>query len=277
MPPLRSRSASPSPAIDVFKFGGASLADAAAVRHAIALILEPRPSRVVTVVSALAGVTDALLALAESARAGDVDAVDEQVTKLHNRHAVVATGIIGNARVRARLLRVLDAAVEELRTLGYGVASLRELTPRTRDFLLVRGEQLSARLVVAGLLARGANAAYVEAATLIRTDGVFGGAFPDLVATDREVRAQLRPLLRQCCSHSRRAPAFNKADAIVEHLAASPVPSCSTRVCISSVPSPSSLVSGCRALAPQSKFWQCCAKMKGPYCQWRNTTVLALC
>ncbi len=197
MPPLRTRSASPSPAIDVFKFGGASLADAAAVRHAIALILEPRPSRVVTVVSALAGVTDALLAIAESARAGDVDAVDEQVTKLHKRHAVVATGIIGNARVRARLLRELDVAFEELRTLGYGVASLRELTPRTKDFLLVRGEQLSARLVVAGLLARGAKAAYVEAATLIRTDGVFGGAFPDLVATDREVRAQLRPLLRK--------------------------------------------------------------------------------
>ena len=197
MPPVRSRSASPSPAIDVFKFGGASLADAAAVRHAIALILEPRPSRVVTVVSALAGVTDALLAIAEAARAGDSDAVDEQVTKLHKRHAAVATGIIGNARVRARLLRELDAAFAELRTLGYGVASLRELTPRTQDFLLVRGEQLSARLVVAGLLARGANAEYVEAATLIRTDGVFGGAFPDLVATDREVRAQLRPLLRK--------------------------------------------------------------------------------
>ena len=197
MPPLRTRSASQSPAIDVFKFGGASLADAAAVRHAIALILEPRPSRVVTVVSALAGVTDALLAIAEAARAGDVAAVDEQVTKLHKRHAAVATGIIGNARVRARLLRELDAAFEELRTLGYGVASLRELTPRTKDFLLVRGEQLSARLVVAGLLARGANAEYVEAATLIRTDGVFGGAFPDLVATDREVRAQLRPLLRK--------------------------------------------------------------------------------
>ena len=197
MPPLRTRSASRSTAIDVFKFGGASLADAAAVRHAIDLIVEPRPSRVVTVVSALAGVTDALLAIAEAARVGDVDAVDEQVTTLHQRHAAVATGIIGNARVRARLLRELDAAFEEVRTLGYGVASLRELTPRTTDFLLVRGEQLSARLLVAGLLARGAKAEYVEAATLIRTDGVFGGAFPDLVATDREVRAQLRPLLKR--------------------------------------------------------------------------------
>ncbi len=197
MPPLRTRSASRSTAIEVFKFGGASLADAAAVRHAIDLILEPRPTRVVTVVSALAGVTDALLAIAEVARAGDIDAVDEQVTKLQKRHAAVATGIIGNARVRDRLLRELDEAFDELRTLGYGVASLRELTPRTKDFLLVRGEQLSARLVVAGLLARGAKAEYVEAATLIRTDGVFGGAFPDLPATDREVKAQLRPLLKK--------------------------------------------------------------------------------
>lgn len=197
MPPLRTRSASRSTAIEVFKFGGASLADAAAVRHAIDLILEPRSTRVVTVVSALAGVTDALLAIAEAARAGKIDAVDEQVTKLQKRHAVVATGIIGNARVRDRLLRELDEAFDELRTLGYGVASLRELTPRTKDFLLVRGEQLSARLVVAGLLARGAKAEYVEAATLIRTDGVFGGAFPDLLATDREVKTQLRPLLKK--------------------------------------------------------------------------------
>lgn len=195
MPPVRPRSTARPSAIDVFKFGGASLADAAAVRGAIDLILEPRASRVVTVVSALAGVTDTLLAVAEAARTGQSAVVDELVTRLHKRHQQIATGIIGNARVRAPLLRELDHAFGELRTLAHGVASLRELTPRTKDFLVVRGEQLSAKLVVAGLLARGAKAQYVEAATLILTDGVFGGAFPDLTATDREVRTQLRPLL----------------------------------------------------------------------------------
>jgi aspartokinase len=60
------------------------------------------------VLSACKGVTDALLAIAEAARAGDIAAVDEQVTRLHKRHAAVATGIIGNARVRTRLLRELD-------------------------------------------------------------------------------------------------------------------------------------------------------------------------
>jgi aspartokinase/homoserine dehydrogenase 1 len=186
-----------APAVDVFKFGGASLADAAAVRHAIGIILDERPSRTVTVVSALAGVTDALLAMAELARAGDMRGVDSAVDRLHARHRAVAEGILSSQRARNSLVKALEVAFAELRTLAHGVASLRELTPRTRDFLVARGEQLSAQLVVAGLLGRGAKAQYVEAAELIRTDGVFGNAFPDLAATDRLVRDRLGPLLRR--------------------------------------------------------------------------------
>lgn len=200
MPP-RSRSpksrVTASGAVEVFKFGGASLADAAAVRQAIDIILAPRATRTVTVVSALAGVTDALLAIADLARSGQVRAVDAAVDRLHARHRTVAESIGGVRALRAALLRDLDAAFLELRTLAHGVASLRELTPRTRDFLVVRGEQLSARIVVAGLTARGAKAQYLEAAELIVTDGVFGNAFPDLAATDRRVRERVRPLLRR--------------------------------------------------------------------------------
>ncbi|MEP6834215.1 MAG: hypothetical protein ABJB74_12515 [Gemmatimonas sp.] len=54
---------------EVHKFGGASLADAKAVRHALDIIAS-RTAPAVTVVSALAGVTDALLALAASAVSG---------------------------------------------------------------------------------------------------------------------------------------------------------------------------------------------------------------
>ncbi|HCT56262.1 MAG TPA: bifunctional aspartate kinase/homoserine dehydrogenase I [Gemmatimonas aurantiaca] len=186
-----------STAVEVFKFGGASLADAAAVRHAIDLILAPRPTRVVNVVSALAGVTDALLAIATAAREGDVKAVDVAVDRLHARHVAVGNEVLPNIRARTALQRELDEAFDELRMLAHGVASLRELTPRTRDFLVARGEQLSARIVVAGLVSRKAKAQYVEAAEIIQTDGVFGNAFPDLAATDRLVRARLRPLVRR--------------------------------------------------------------------------------
>ncbi|MFO0093424.1 MAG: aspartate kinase [Gemmatimonadaceae bacterium] len=199
--PSRSRSSksrvAAGGAVEVYKFGGASLADAAAVRQAIDIILSPRPTRTVTVVSALAGVTDALLAMAELARTGKGRAVDAAVDRLHARHRMVAEGIGGTRGLRTALLRDLEVAFDELRTLAHGVASLRELTPRTRDFLVVRGEQLSARIVVAGLAARGAKAQYLEAAELIVTDGVFGNAFPELLATDRRVRERVRPLLRR--------------------------------------------------------------------------------
>ena len=48
------------PSIAVHKFGGASLADATAVSHAVDIAIA-QDTRSVIVVSALAGVTDALL------------------------------------------------------------------------------------------------------------------------------------------------------------------------------------------------------------------------
>jgi aspartokinase/homoserine dehydrogenase 1 len=184
-------------AVEIFKFGGASLADAANVRHAISLIMEHGTTRLVTVVSALAGVTDALLFIAELAVQGGVDGVDEAIDRLEARHRTVAMGVVTQARPRAALVKALAAEFEELRARAHGVATLRELTPRTRDYLVARGEQLSAQIVVAGLISRGAKVQYVDATDVIRTDGVHGNAFPDLPATDRAVREQLGPLLRR--------------------------------------------------------------------------------
>ena len=181
--------------IEVFKFGGASLADAAAVSHAIEIIAVPRRARMVTVVSALAGVTDALLALSATALRGDQHQVDVAVASIYARHRAVAAGIVSGVRAQRALQHEIARAFDDLRTLLHGVASLRELTPRTRDFIIARGEQLSAQLLVAGLTARGINAEYVDAATLIHTDGVFGTAFPELDTTDRLVRARLLPMV----------------------------------------------------------------------------------
>lgn len=183
--------------VELFKFGGASLADAAAVQHAIGIIVEPRQARLVTVVSALAGVTDSLLLLANVALAGDQRDVDARMAVVYKLHRDVAIAIVAGVRARQALLKEIESAFADLRTLLHGVSSLRELTPRTRDFIVARGEQLSARLVVAGLQSRGVRAEYVDAPELILTDGKFGGAFPDLPATDRAVRARLLPMLKR--------------------------------------------------------------------------------
>jgi aspartokinase/homoserine dehydrogenase 1 len=178
--------------VQVYKFGGASLADAAAMRQAIAIVAAAPSSRLVTVVSALAGVTDQLLDMAARAVAGDEAGVDAAVAGLRRRHLAVARGVVREPAARRALLARLAAGFDELQALGHGVATLRELTPRTRDLLVARGEQFSAQLMVAGVLAQGLRAEYVEAGDVIRTDGAFGGAFPDLAATDRALRACVR-------------------------------------------------------------------------------------
>ncbi|HTC24321.1 MAG TPA: aspartate kinase, partial [Gemmatimonadales bacterium] len=69
------------------------------------------------------------------------------------------------------------------------------LSPRTSDFIVARGERLSAHLVAAALRARGASARYVDAAAIVRTDAHYGHASPDYERTDRAARRVLRPLL----------------------------------------------------------------------------------
>jgi aspartokinase/homoserine dehydrogenase 1 len=189
----RARSTRPP---HIHKFGGASLADAAAIGHAVRIVLAQRPDPLVVVVSAMSGVTDALLEGAARAARGEVSQVRTVAEALRAQHAAAARALVpkGGAALE-ELLRLIDAAFAELEQVAGGLGVLRELTPRTTDYLAARGERLSARLFAAALDAAGCPAAYVDAAEIVRTDGTFGNASPDLRRTERTARAVLRPLL----------------------------------------------------------------------------------
>src|SRR5882724_10324161 len=191
LPPMpRSRRAP-----HVHKFGGASLADSAAVRHAVAIIRRHRQEPTVVVVSAMAGTTDALLGVAQQAGAGEARTVASLIARLRSRHTEVARSLLPSGRGRADVLGYVDDVFEELEALAQGLRLLRELTPRTTDYLASRGERLSARLVAAALEAAGTKAKYVDAIDLVHTDGAFGQAAPDFARTDRSVQRTLMPLL----------------------------------------------------------------------------------
>ncbi len=186
----------PAPVLEIHKFGGASVADAAAVRHAVAIIkAQPFPRAVV--VSAMGGVTDLLLGAASAARRGDLSAALETVKLLRSRHQAVARALVPAGALRTELLSFIEAQLNELASLAQGLATLRELTPRTSDFLVARGERLSARMVTAALQQAGVRTTYVDATTVVRTDSHFGNATPELDATDQRLRKALLPLLKQ--------------------------------------------------------------------------------
>jgi bifunctional aspartokinase / homoserine dehydrogenase 1 len=180
---------------EIHKFGGASLADATAVRHAVALIMRHRAEPMVVVVSAMAGVTDELLDIARRAGSGDAAGALAGVARIRARHLDAARAVLRGATQRSTVLRAFEDSFAELETLARGLDAVRELTARTTDLIVARGERLSAVLVAAALRAARAKGRYVDATRVIRTDDVFGNATPDLPATDDEARAVIRPLL----------------------------------------------------------------------------------
>src|SRR5438132_1525719 len=84
--------------LEIHKFGGASLANGAAIAHAVSVIRAQRPAPLVVVVSAMAGVTDALLDLASAAVRGDADGARATLDRLAAQHraavAALARGVV---------------------------------------------------------------------------------------------------------------------------------------------------------------------------------------
>ena len=181
--------------IEIHKFGGASLANGAAIAQAVAIIRARRPAPMVVVVSAMAGVTDALLDLAAAAIQRGPDSARATVEALCAQHLGAVRALLGPGPRTDELVQTIEHAFAEVEPLAAGLRILRELTPRTTDYLVARGEQLSARIVAAALDCAGCPATYVDAAAVIQTDGTFGNASPDLARTERSARRVLRPLL----------------------------------------------------------------------------------
>ncbi|HZL21223.1 MAG TPA: aspartate kinase [Polyangia bacterium] len=178
--------------IEVHKFGGASLSDAPAFRRAVQIIKGRAAPRAV-VVSAPAGVTDVLLSLAVRAAAGDGETGAAEVEALRLRYTEILRGAVSHGSIK-EVAAEIDRSMGELSRLLSSLAVLKELTARTRDFIVSRGERLSAQILSAALTAAGGKARYVDATDVIFTDGPFGGASPNLMLTDLAARKTLRPL-----------------------------------------------------------------------------------
>jgi aspartokinase/homoserine dehydrogenase 1 len=186
--------------VEVHKFGGASLGDGAAFRHAVSIVQSRRDGAPVVVVSAPAGITDVLLGLATRAVAGDKsgrDGLAGDVEALRKRYHDIARAALNNkaSKESHAVAAEIDSSVDELASLLTSLAALKELTARTRDFVVSRGERLSAQMFAAALAAAGTPSAYVDATEIVFTDGPFGGASPNLALTDAAARKRLQPLI----------------------------------------------------------------------------------
>jgi len=185
----------PQPRLLVMKFGGTLMGSSAAIRHSASLVQRStdRGTRVVVVVSAMTGVTNQLLRLADAAEAGDIAFANDEIAIMRNRHFTAAQEL--GAAPDSETVRDIREMHETLRQAVYGVYLLRELTPRSRDLIVSFGERLSAPLMTLALAQIGLRSHGLTGGQAgILTDSHFGNAKP-LPSTYVRVKDRLEGLL----------------------------------------------------------------------------------
>ena len=175
------------------KFGGSSLADASAFERVARIVCSCENKSRVVVVSAMSGMTDALLVSARAAADGNLKSAIPLLETQFTRHQAVAENVLRASLSSA--LSFINSSRKEIESILYELYDVRYLSPRIQDQIVSYGEQLSAQLMTLILVQHGQEAVYVDARRCILTNEEHGAAQVLSEESEQRTRAALLPLL----------------------------------------------------------------------------------
>lgn len=159
----------------VLKFGGTSVGTAESIRAVLEIVKKSHDSgeRPLVVLSAMSGITNLLIKMAEAA--ADRQPFEEDLKLLEDRHFEVVKQLLpvkfqNPVYTRIRLL------TNELDEIFQGLRALKELSLQSRDLILSYGERLSNFMLSKIMEQYIPEATYLEAFDCIKTDSNFGNA-----------------------------------------------------------------------------------------------------
>jgi aspartate kinase len=122
----------------VMKFGGSSVANAERIRHVGEIVASRLSRKPVVVLSAMGDTTDNLLEAADLA----LESKSVSLKKIEDLHLTT----IADLNLGKKTEEEIRSLLEELKSLLEGISLIRELTGRTKDYLVSFGERLSVRI-----------------------------------------------------------------------------------------------------------------------------------
>lgn len=151
----------------VMKFGGSSVANRGQIEKVLEIVRGRRDQRPIVVSSAHKGVTDGLINAARAAANGEQIQHD---VLAHQRDIAVSLGCD---------LAILEPLFGEIKDLLRGLGLVRELSPRSLDYISSFGERMSTRCIADFMTRNGVKAQAFDAWDLgFITDSKFGKARP---------------------------------------------------------------------------------------------------
>lgn len=171
--------------LSVAKFGGTSVANYAAMSACAKLVIADPNTRVV-VLSASAGVTNLLVALAAGVNA-------EQREKLVGEVRQIQENILNELKDDSRIRPVIEKYLDNIAALSEA-ASLATSNALT-DELISHGEMMSTQIFIEILREHNAAATWVDVRTIVATNDNFGKAAPNDAQTQSNSDRLLKPLI----------------------------------------------------------------------------------
>ncbi|OOQ61269.1 bifunctional aspartate kinase/homoserine dehydrogenase I [Mucilaginibacter pedocola] len=167
----------------VLKFGGTSVGSVNSIKTLLDILKQENQngSKPVVVLSAMSGITNLLIAMAEGAAAGKE--FTAELAELERRHFEVVKALLEIQNQNPAYTR-LKIHFNQLEELLQGVLTLKELTAKTRDTIVSYGERCSALMVSKIAAQHFPEAMFVDASELIKTDSTFGNARVNMELTD---------------------------------------------------------------------------------------------
>ena len=172
----------------VYKFGGSSVGTS----ERIGDIVKWFPDAVendncqAVVFSAFQGVTDQLIGMASQAGDGD-DRYTAEMGKLESRHIEAVRELLVTSN-QSQAIAGVKFMLNDLEDILQGVYLVKELTPRSMDFITSFGERLSNYIIHLALQRYGVDCDYLDARQVIVTDDQFGNAEVDMEQTIANIR-----------------------------------------------------------------------------------------
>ncbi|MBN1976369.1 MAG: aspartate kinase [Anaerolineae bacterium] len=177
----------------VMKFGGTSVGSVDAINQTADIILDSAKEwRRLVVVSAMNGVTDALIDSAQTAVSSDDElAFRAIIAGLHAKHHDTIGALLPEGKDREQLFSTVQGLMDELGALCHSIHILGEITPRAMDTITSMGERMSARTLAAVLRHKGTKSQSIDATQLIVTDDKYQNAAPLMEKTLARIQERL--------------------------------------------------------------------------------------
>lgn len=172
--------------MQVLKFGGSSVGTEEAVNQMLTIVLTSiQKEKTIVVVSAMSGVTNQLIMLAQTAAQGN-EAYKTIIQNIEQKHLDIVRVLLP-IQQQSGTLSLVKQLINDLETYCEGLYMLKELSMRMQDKIISYGELLSSKIISASFESKGIKQQWINSSELIKTNSNYFNAVVDKPLTYKNI------------------------------------------------------------------------------------------